>query len=70
GEYDCLVFDHYKSGETEFNVGDRRHHLLLCLRIYRSEMEYARQNGSNVLIEKLKAAGLYPYSDLDREPIA
>jgi hypothetical protein len=33
-------------------------------------MEYARRNGSEELLEKLKVAGHYPYSDLDREPVA
>jgi hypothetical protein len=61
----CLIFDLYK----EFKVGDRQHHLLLCLEVFRSEMEYAMQNGSEDLINMLRAAGHYPYSDLNRTPV-
>jgi len=44
--------------------------LLLCLQVFRSEMEFARENGSEELFKKLKQAGHYPYSDLDRQPVA
>ena len=32
-------------------------------------MEYAMKNGSATVLKKLKDAGHYPYSDLDREPV-
>jgi hypothetical protein len=38
--------------------------------VFRSEMEYARENGGAKLIRRLKKAGYYPYSDLDREAVA
>lgn len=66
----CLIFDNYNPGNKQFKIGDRQHHLLLCLEVFRSEMEFARQNGSDELINKLKVAGHYPYSDLDRKPVA
>jgi hypothetical protein len=66
----CLVFDNYRPYNKEFKIGDRKHHLLLCVEVFRSEMEYARQNGSAELLDKLKVAGYYPYSDLDRDPVA
>jgi hypothetical protein len=66
----CLVFDNYSPDNKQFKIGDRQHHLLLCIEIFRSEMEFARQNGSEELFNKLKIAGHYPYSDLDREPVA
>jgi len=66
----CLVFDNYQPDNKEFKIGERKHHLLLCLEIFRSEMEFARKKGSKELLDKLKAIGHYPYSDLDREPIA
>ncbi len=66
----CLVFDNYQPGNKEFWVGDRKHHLLLCLEIFRSEMEFARENGSPELFKLLKQKGFYPYSDLDREKVA
>jgi hypothetical protein len=70
GENRCLVFDNYKPDNKEFKIGDRTHHLLLCMEIFRSEMEFSRKNGSDQLFELLKNQGYYPYSDLDREPVA
>ncbi|MES2130785.1 MAG: suppressor of fused domain protein [Bacteroidota bacterium] len=69
-ENTCLVFDLYNPDNKEFMIGDSKHHLLLCLQVYRSEMEYARASGTKELIKKLKEAGHYPYSDLDRQAVA
>lgn len=69
-ENNCLILDNYAPQGKEFTIGDRKHHLLLCLEVFRSEMEFARKNGSGKLIELLKEKGFYPYSDLDREPVA
>lgn len=65
----CLVFDLYQPDNKEFSIGDRNHHLLLCLQVFKSEMDYSRANGSEELLKKLKEAGHYPYSDLDRQPV-
>lgn len=70
GENQCLIFENYSPGNKTFTVGDRRHHLLLCLEVFRSEMEFARENGTGELLVRLKKAGYYPYSDLDRRPVA
>lgn len=64
-EYACLMLDKY----ADITVSGKKHHLLLLLEVFRSEMDYARQNGSAALFDKLKKAGIYPYSDPDREPI-
>lgn len=69
-ENNCLILDNYAPQGKEFTIGDRKHHLLLCLEVFRSEMEFARKNGSGKLIELLKEKGFYPYSDFDREPVA
>jgi hypothetical protein len=69
-ENSCLVFDLYKPNGAVFRIGEREHHLLLCLQVFRSEMEFARKNGTAALLDKLKEAGHYPYSDLDREAVA
>lgn len=61
----CLVFDAFKPLKEHNRFG-----LLLILEIYRSEMNFARENGGQQLIDKLSAAGYYPYSDLDRPPVA
>ena len=65
-----MIFDHYAPGNTDFNVGKRRHYLLLCMEIFKREMEFSWDNGSDELIDLLKKKGYYPYSDLDREPVA
>jgi hypothetical protein len=63
----CLIFDGYPSYSedepAEFG-------LLAVIEIFRSEMDFARENGGANLIERLKAKGHYPYSDLDRKPVA
>ena len=63
----CLIFDGYPSypddGPAEFG-------LLAVIEVFRSEMEYARKNGGAKLLKRLKAKGHYPYSDLDRDPVA
>lgn len=63
----CLIFDGYPSypddEPAEFG-------LLALIEVFPSEMDYARNNGGAKLIERLKAKGHYPYSDMDREPVA
>jgi hypothetical protein len=44
--------------------------LLAVIEVFRSEMEYAQRRGTPRLIERLKSEDYYPYSDLDREPVA
>jgi hypothetical protein len=65
----CLLFDEYKPNGQEFRIGERKHGLLLVMEIFKDEMEYARKNGSDRLIEKLKLHGYYPYSDLNRKSV-
>ena len=64
-----LIFDVYAPQGKAFEINGKKHCLLLCLEVFKSEMEYAMENGSAVVIKKLKEAGHYPYSDLDREPV-
>lgn len=63
----CLIFDGYAhhNDDVAKDFG-----LLAVIEIFRSEMDFARSNGGARLIEKLKLAGHYPYSDLDRKPVA
>jgi hypothetical protein len=61
----CLIFDAYKP-----EAGDETFGMMTIIEIFRSEMEFARENGGGALIRRLKAAGHYPYSDLNREPVA
>lgn len=63
----CLIFDGYPSysddEQAEFG-------LLAVIEVFRSEMEYARKNGGAKLLKRLKDKGHYPYSDMDRKPVA
>ncbi len=63
----CLIFDAYGS-RTDESV--RCFGILAVIEVFRSEMDFARSNGGAELISRLKASGHYPYSDLDREPVA
>lgn len=60
----CLVFDALGSQDDQVEFG-----LMVPIQIHRSEMGFAREHGGRALIEKLKAAGAHPFSDLDREPV-
>jgi hypothetical protein len=65
----CLIFDDYAPNGKSFEIYGKKHGLLLCIEVFRSEMEYAMKHGSAAVISKLKEAGHYPYSDLDRNPV-
>jgi len=65
----CIVFDEYKPDGKEFFIGDRKYGLLLVIEVFRDEMEYAMENGSDQLLNKLKEYGHYPYSDLNRRSV-
>ena len=66
----CFIFDHISKVGVEFQTASVRHGLLLCVEVHRSELDFARQAGSAALIERLRSAGHYPYSDLAREVVA
>ncbi|MBN1764263.1 MAG: suppressor of fused domain protein [Sedimentisphaerales bacterium] len=68
-ESPCLVFDEYKKEGVDFTINGKKHGLLLCIEVFRCEMEYARKNGTAALLTLLKEKDYYPYSDLDREPV-
>lgn len=63
----CLIFDAYGSPSSEQK---RSFGVLAIIEIHRSEMDFARSAGGAELIQRLKAGGHYPYSDLDRDPVA
>jgi hypothetical protein len=65
----CLIFDEYRKDGAGLEIEGRKHCLLLCMEVFRSEMEYAMRHGSAVVLQKLKEAGYYPYSDMDRKPV-
>ena len=61
----CLIFDAYGFAGDHAEFG-----LLVIIEIHRSEMDYAREHGGRQLLAKLKEAGYYPYSDLERPAVA
>jgi hypothetical protein len=63
----CLIFDAYDhcSDDAATDFG-----LMAIIEVFRSEMEFARKHRGARLIERLKSKGFYPYSDLDRKPMA
>ena len=63
----CLIFDIYGEAAqtTSGSFG-----ILAVIEVFRSEMAYAREHGGEALLTLLKTAGHYPYSDLDRTPVA
>jgi len=63
----CIFFDEYGS-DNPYKTAEFG--LLALIEIFRSEMEFAMREGGGVLLDKLKAAGHYPYSDMDRRPVA
>ncbi|MBS1528696.1 MAG: suppressor of fused domain protein [Bacteroidetes bacterium] len=62
-----LVFDLYQPDGKEFIIGQRKHHLLLCIEIFKTEIEFAWKHGGDKLLAKLRESGHYPYSDLSRD---
>lgn len=63
----CLIFDYYEPDgpvKNEKNFG-----LMLIIEVFRTEMEYAMDHDGESLLRKLKEAGVYPYSNLNREPV-
>jgi hypothetical protein len=63
----CLTSDAFGS-RADRTV--RRFGILAILEVFRSEMDFAQSHGGSGLIARLKASEHYPYSDLDREPVA
>lgn len=60
----CLIFDAYGEPLAGGGFG-----ILLIVEVFRSEMDFARANSGAELLELLKEAGHYPYSDLEREAV-
>jgi hypothetical protein len=61
----CLIFSAYEtSGKEAEDFG-----LLAIIEVFRSEMEYAMQQGGEMLLGLLKEKGIYPYSDMNRDPV-
>lgn len=66
----CLLFSELDLHGKSLAVNGEPFFLLCVTQIHPSELELARKDGSEMLIERLKAKGYFPYSDLDRPPVA
>lgn len=66
----CIVLDRLDLHGKELAAGGQPFFLLLVIHIHPSEMAFAREHTSPELFKRLKARGFYPYSDLDRPPVA
>jgi hypothetical protein len=55
--------------EMDFEIDRRRHCLLLCMEVFRSEMEYAIPSGNGAVLSKLKKTGPFLNIDLDRTTV-
>ena len=63
----CLIFDAY----PKYPDGKPVEFGMMCIiEIFKSEMTYARRYGAARLFKRLRAEGYYPYSDMDRNPVA
>ena len=69
GDNTCLVFDEYAIDGQDILIAGKKFGPLVCIEVFRSEMEYVMEYGSAELFKMLKEAGCYPYSDLDRDPV-
>jgi len=59
----CLLFiDYAQSTNKSFGM-------MLIMEVFRSEMEFARTNGTAQLIQIFKKQGVYPYSDIQRDKV-
>ncbi|MCU0723651.1 MAG: suppressor of fused domain protein [Planctomycetes bacterium] len=65
----CLILHDLSKPLKDETTGGRSFGLMLIMEIHRSEMEYAMRQRGQALIALLQEHGVYPFSDLDREPV-
>jgi hypothetical protein len=64
-EIKALIFNKY----AEYKIGNKKYGILLLIGITNDELNWAKDNGGNKLIEKLKEKNVYPITDLKRKSI-
>lgn len=64
----CVLLDRLEC--APLSVGGTPFFIMLVIQIHPAELGLARGQGSAVLITRLKEMGYYPYSDMDRPPVA
>ena len=65
----CLILDAFNRGGKSLTIGGKAFGLMLAINIHRDEMDFARAKGGAQLLAKLRAKGVYPYSDLERPSV-
>ena len=65
----CIIFDSLIGPDNGLKLLGEPYGVLLIVKVHKVELEYAQANGGPALIDKLKSAGAYPFSDLDRNPV-
>ncbi len=66
----CFVLDRLDLRGKSLSTGGEPFFIMIVIHVHPSELAFARTEGSAKLLERLKARGFYPYSDLDRQPVA
>jgi Suppressor of fused protein (SUFU) len=66
----ALLFTEPPLSPNEFFLAEHRCGLLLCIGITPSELELAFAGKGDLVLERLKEKGIFPYTDLRREPVA
>ena len=61
----AIIFDRY----CDFKVNGNQYGLMLLIGINSDELEWAKEYGGEKLIEKLKANGVYPYTEFKRKSV-
>ncbi len=61
----ALIFSQY----ANFKVKRKKYGILLIVGITADELEWAKENGGENLIKKLKETGIYPKTDFNRKSI-
>jgi hypothetical protein len=64
-EIKALIFSKY----ADFKVKGKKYGILLAIGITSDELNWAKENGGEKLISKLKEKGIYPITDLKRKSI-
>ena len=65
----CFIVDDY-SGHRGVVDKHLKFGVMVVIEIFRSEMKWACKRDGSKLIAKLKEAGHYPYTDMNRKPVA
>jgi hypothetical protein len=68
-EVDCAMKGLLFAKLVSFEFGGQPFGALLCLGVTRSELDYALERGSEDLLGRLKAAGAFLITDLNRAPV-